>query len=526
MNLLFTFSRSANDEYMGAYYTSRLNADPPNTVDATRILQPGKANYVKTFGGTRNRWGDYNGAYVDPADQNNFWVLTEYAETPVNTWAGWVGNIRLVPFSGPRIFTSTDSLYMGIQQAGTVSDTFNVTMYNYGDANLSISNVQSSSSEFEVTQVASFPIGLGYQDSSIVRMVFKPNSAGDKVANLTITSNDGVNPSKVVKVAGKGYTIAPTAAQTIYGVTGTQNGGLLVTINSGSGTSSTVGPTGFSQINSLTIQPSTNELFGIFGGATTQLVRVNATGGDAYVYADIPLNVRGIVFDLNGDLYGASTTGMLYKYNISTGDTNFVGSTGISNLYGLTINPLNGQMWGVTLTGTVYKINKSDASATTVGPIGAGITADICFDKDGKLYAMTGLGNQSSNLLTIDTTSGIGTLVGATGILGINGLAISPGVVGIEPISSSIPDKYELYQNYPNPFNPVTNIKFDLPAISKVKLTIYNSLGQKVAELFNGELSAGTYKYSWNAASVASGIYFYRIETDNFVNTKKLVLLK
>lgn len=528
MNLVFTFSRSANDQFMGAYYASRLNSDPPNTMDVTRVLQPGKANYVKTFGDTRNRWGDYNGAVVDPTDQNNVWLFTEYAETPANTWAGWVGNVRLIPFSGPTVYTSTDSIYFGVHQANTVSDTMSITIYNYGDAQLNVSNVQSSSGEFQITQVANFPIGLNYQESSEVRVVFKPSSAGDKVADITITSNDGTTPSKIVKVAGKGFVIGPTTAQTLYGVAGPSNGGNLYTINNSTGTATSVGPTGYGQLTGLSVQPSTNQLFGtISGSPNTQLLRVNAAGGDAYLLANMPLeNVRAIAFDLNGDLFCMSVSGKLSKYNVSNGDTLFVGNTGISNMYGLSINPVTGQLWGVSLLGTLYRIDKTNGTVTSVGPLNSGIIADICFDKDGKLYGLSGLAAQSSNLLSVDTSSGAGTIIGPTGIQGINGLAISPGVVGIEPISNVIPDKYELFQNYPNPFNPVTNIKFDLPRASQIKLAIYNSIGQKVAELFNGELSAGTYKYSWDAGTFASGIYFYRIESDNFVATKKLVLLK
>ena len=528
MNLLFTFSRSANDEYIGAYFAGRLNSDPVNTIGTTKVLAPGEANYVKTFGDTRNRWGDYNGAFVDPADQNNIWVFTEYAESPINTWAGQVGNIRLIPFSGPRIFTSTDSLYLGIQQVNTTSDTVQFTMYNYGDANLSISNVQSSSADFQITEVSSFPIGLDYRDSSIVKVVFKPTSAGDKVANITITSNDGTNPSKVVKVAGKGYVIAPVTATTIYGVASNLNNGDLVTLNRTTGVATSVGPTGYAQLNGLSILPSNKQLYGtISSSPTSQLLRVNAAGGDAYVYSNIPIgNVRALAFDLNDDLYLSTTTGLLYKYNINTGDTTFIGNTSISNLYGLTVNPLNGQLWASSLVGTVYKLNKSNATSTSVGATGIPILADICFDKNGNLFGVSGLSSQNSNLVSIDTSSGSGSTIGATTIQGINGIAISPEVVGVEPISSIVPDRYELYQNYPNPFNPVTNIKFDIPRNSSVKLAVYNSLGQKIAELFNGELTAGTYKYSWNAAGFASGIYFYRIETDGFVSTKKLVLLK
>lgn len=99
-------------------------------------------------------------------------------------------------------------------------------------------------------------------------------------------------------------------------------------------------------------------------------------------------------------------------------------------------------------------------------------------------------------------------------------------IVGIEPISNEIPDKFSLHQNYPNPFNPTTNIKFDLKEKSNVKLIIYNSLGKEVAVLVNKELNAGSYNFDWNAANFSSGIYFYRMTTDKFVETRKMILVK
>jgi len=90
LNLAITYSRSGLTEYIGAFYTTRLNSDPPNYLSGSRILQAGKGPYNKDFGSGRNRWGDYNGIWLDPADQNNFWLLTEYAEYPSNLWAGWM----------------------------------------------------------------------------------------------------------------------------------------------------------------------------------------------------------------------------------------------------------------------------------------------------------------------------------------------------------------------------------------------------------------------------------------------------
>ena len=89
-----------------------------------------------------------------------------------------------------------------------------------------------------------------------------------------------------------------------------------------------------------------------------------------------------------------------------------------------------------------------------------------------------------------------------------------------------LPSKFELFQNYPNPFNPGTNINFSIPNSSFVILKVYDVLGKEVANLVNEELSAGTYNFNFDAAKLTSGIYFYRIQTDNFVETKKMILLK
>ena len=98
--------------------------------------------------------------------------------------------------------------------------------------------------------------------------------------------------------------------------------------------------------------------------------------------------------------------------------------------------------------------------------------------------------------------------------------------VGITQISSVIPAAYNLFNNYPNPFNPVTNIKFDIPKSSFVKLFIYDSKGALVKELVNSQLTAGSYNYSFDAAEFSSGVYFYRVEAGNFVDTKRMILLK
>jgi hypothetical protein len=96
----------------------------------------------------------------------------------------------------------------------------------------------------------------------------------------------------------------------------------------------------------------------------------------------------------------------------------------------------------------------------------------------------------------------------------------------IKPISQEVPSEFKLKQNYPNPFNPVTNFEFAIPKNSLVKLIIYDITGREIETLINGQLSPGTYKAEWNAIKYSSGVYFYKLSTDNFSETKKMILMK
>jgi len=92
---------------------------------------------------------------------------------------------------------------------------------------------------------------------------------------------------------------------------------------------------------------------------------------------------------------------------------------------------------------------------------------------------------------------------------------------------SNLPTEFALHQNYPNPFNPETNIRYDLPTETRVTITIYNILGQKVVTLVDNQYQpAGFKSVVWDGSRFASGIYIYQMITDDFVETKKMILLK
>jgi len=91
---------------------------------------------------------------------------------------------------------------------------------------------------------------------------------------------------------------------------------------------------------------------------------------------------------------------------------------------------------------------------------------------------------------------------------------------------SNTPLKFDLYQNYPNPFNPVTIIKYDIVKVQDVKVTIYDILGREVKTLVNEQQQPGSYTIKWDASNVSSGVYFYQLKSKDYINTKKMILLK
>ena len=105
----------------------------------------------------------------------------------------------------------------------------------------------------------------------------------------------------------------------------------------------------------------------------------------------------------------------------------------------------------------------------------------------------------------------------------ISGIQIK---IGVSDELRHIPFDYSLNQNYPNPFNPATTIKYTLSQSGDVSLMVYNLRGQEVALIFKGNMPAGNHQVTWDASNFASGIYFYRLQAGDFVQTRKMVLLK
>ena len=105
-------------------------------------------------------------------------------------------------------------------------------------------------------------------------------------------------------------------------------------------------------------------------------------------------------------------------------------------------------------------------------------------------------------------------------------ISVSDGLNAVTPVSNEVPSSFKLAQNYPNPFNPSTTIKFSIPSASAVNIKIYDMLGNEVMTVVNESLQAGTYSTNVNMSDLSSGIYFYNLKAGNYIETKKMTLVK
>lgn len=161
------------------------------------------------------------------------------------------------------------------------------------------------------------------------------------------------------------------------------------------------------------------------------------------------------------------------------------------------------------------------------------VTLDMGFfiDSSGIILFTTNQGDNWSKVKISDEEINAGDFVDEyTGyIVGNDGFikkTTNGGLIAIENVSSSIPDNFMLEQNYPNPFNPVTMIKYRIHSSANVKIVVYNILGKKVSELINEKQNAGSYEVEFNGNNLPSGIYFYELRAGDFIETRKMVLLK
>ncbi len=516
--------------------------DPPG-LNPSIMLQEGLGNYVVTFGGTRNRWGDYSGIQLDPVDEYGVWTFTEYVAA-TNTWGTNVARIRMAAYPGAHAYPIPNSFDFNDVEIGTESQTASIILANYGDADLVISDIPSTFDDFNFKSTISFPLTLVPYDSVTFEFSFSPTTEGAVSIAYPVISNDPQFSG--IPLSGTGYDIVPATEQTFYASCGSQNNGDILTIDPVTGAGTTVGSSSFNEVTSISINPVDGKIYGLIAGTgSSELVIINAAEGDAYLkyILNIP-SMAGIAFDTTGTLYGITRTGDLYTIDETTGTSNFIVDA-VGSYLGLTFHPQTNELWATSRAfvganvDAIFTVNITTGDTTIVGRTGLGTNTNaISFDENLNLFGVIGSAAQLSDFVSINTSTGAGSIIGSVGLNNVLGLAyLDNPVLGVEDDNNgTIPTEYALKQNYPNPFNPNTRIEFSLPMESNVKLVIYNILGQEIIRLVDNQMSAGNHSIIWNAndaggSKLTSGIYLYKltasgINGNEFQDIKKMILMK
>ena len=323
-----------------------------------------------------------------------------------------------------------------------------------------------------------------------------------------------------------------TSGNNLYA--GTGGGGVFLSTNNGG--SWTSGTSGMTYLNVLSLIAVGANLFaGTSGGG---VFRSTNNGSSWTVVNSGIANYTIFSFAASGtNIYANSGTAIYYSSNNGTNWSNINNNIGDNNIRSVYANGNN------LLAGTLYS---GVFSSTNNGLIwmAAGLTSIFtsCFVSNGNhIFAGTSGGvflttNFGANWES--KNQGFTSIPSVYSLYNINNFIFAGTSskvwrrdsaeinIGIKQISESVPSSYSLKQNYPNPFNPTTKITFNVARMSDVKIVVYDIMGREVQSLVNEKLQPGTYETTFDGSQFTSGVYYYRLTTEDFVDTKKMLMIK
>ena len=354
-------------------------------------------------------------------------------------------------------------------------------------------------------------INNGLTDLYVYSLAMNSNGGiftGTENGYVFYTSNNGLSWSRTNLNAGskvKALAIAPSGS--IFA--GLENDGIYRSQNNGSSWERVK-----EQIDIYSIAVNNNGLIFAGAGVPDEGVFRSTDGGNTWVKVlSTEHNVNSLAFNYAGTLF--AVTGNLETADKPLGDVlarskdagntwDFFYNFGSSS-YGLVINSLGhlflGRyrfVWVSTDKGESWVLQSSGLE------LEHGILISYGINSQGFLYA-----GQEGGYIYRTTLN----------------------TIGVKKLSELLPSSFKLYQNYPNPFNPASTIKFDIPSagaryIVPIQIVIYDVLGKQIARLLNEKLSPGSYSVTWDAVNYPSGVYFYKLISDGYVVTKKMILVK
>ena len=274
------------------------------------------------------------------------------------------------------------------------------------------------------------------------------------------------------------------------------------------------------------------------GGATfVQRFDIPFTMHSIAYSPNYPTDGRGIISGTDGKVWNTTNSGTTWVSR-NTNRYDYMNDVVFINPDEAIICGNNGTILRSTNFGKNWTLNTQNLTSEHLRSIDAfGNIVTLCGD-NGKIMTSNDAGLTFVDQLNGDSrhfyavslrSSAVGVVVGEVGSAGSGALYYTSmnGIVGVTQTGTEIPKEYTMSQNYPNPFNPTTKIDFSVPLAAKVSLIVYDLSGREVTRLANNEFkSAGYYTVQFNAGNLSSGVYFYRLISGKFSQTKKLILIK
>ncbi len=295
-----------------------------------------------------------------------------------------------------------------------------------------------------------------------------------------------------------------------------------------------------------TLYVSVKDYSGVTGGVGVLGINLTTAQIEFSVAITSATTLDGIASDTSGYLYVIETSGKIFKIAIGSQNYSLYISSGLAGFpQDCIYDQVNNRLIVVAAASyaPIQSVNLEDSTISTVvvPPFGSmdGITIDqyrniyVATHQGGCVYRYDSAFNNPPQLISTGHNGPAGPHYNKRdNILAVpnfysNSVDLIPvSLSSVEEDKSTLTELFELYQNYPNPFNPVTKIKYEIPQSANASLKVYDVLGNEIVTLINEEKPAGSYQIEFDGVDLPSGIYFYQLKSNSYINTKKMVLSK
>jgi len=556
-NIAVGFAASGASIYPGAYYCGRSSNDDSGSMQTPRALREGQDYYYRVFGGSLNRWGDYSAISVDPDNDSTFWVFNEYASTRGSIlnqypdedgrWATAFGSFMVdTKPNSPTDLTITDSVEAITMIWTDLDSVGNYRIYRSSDGN---SFALLDSTNYYTYTDSNVTVGQQYwYYVTAFNGVLESDPSNTKSATVVakgLVSIDG-------QFTEDAYYLLVKRDSTQNGFDGTID--LTRIYYASDDNNFYLGVECYVQNDTNNSNPIPDGI-GIFlnfsgenGASSGTSLGYYVTEDYHFINGNTEINSDSAHLDFKADfevdyalaLYSDNSPDSLL-FDAATyvaGKPATYQHIGVTDQQGTSANgPQSDGVFGAqsiefafrpstgdsSLLGFEVKIPFSEfnGSPTTRFQIFAFGVSSTAYFSDVTIPGNIASGNPGfdADFNNIDG-----------GPFHTDWQYINMPSKIFRSISANKP-QFRLIGNYPNPFNPVTTIKYEVEKAGRVELTIYNLLGQKIRTLVNKQQPAGQYQVKWNGHNdrgrpLPSGVYLYRLRTEGFDQTQKMILLK